>query len=238
MSIRYLICHGVGSQGEIYCGCELIARNSSWMEYLNDFFKIGWTIGMLCMMYRLNWNDLLTKGMCNEVYWVSDNMKEWSFMNLYMYQMSSPSHWGRANLGYETCWFSCLASNSLRSDGCGNVSLHFCKLITKTSFQIDRTSILTEFIVLQWVAKWLLSGNIMIKKFLPWKNAFSSFDRWWTVLFIWWMCNDMVWYNLKTKNIWSLNIIKLNIIKTKYYKNKYYIMKLYFSCWHTCPNIE
>ena len=32
---------------------------------------------------------------------------------------------------------------------------------------------------------------------------------------------DIVWCNLKTKTIWSLQI-----------------MKLYFTCWHTCPNIE
>ena len=32
-------------------------------------------------------------------------------------------------------------------------------------------------------------------------------------------CNDMVWYNLKTKNY-----MVTKYYKTKYYKNKYYIM--------------
>ena len=86
---------------EIYWESDLIARYSSWMEYLNDLFRIGWTNRMLCILYRLNRNDLSTRGMYNTTYRVSDNMKDQSFMNLNMFQMSSPSNWGRANLGCE-----------------------------------------------------------------------------------------------------------------------------------------
>ena len=46
-------------------------------------------------------------------------------MNLYMLQMSSPSHWVIANLGCETNWFSSLVSNSLTSEGFSNLGVSF-----------------------------------------------------------------------------------------------------------------
>ena len=52
------------------------------------------------------------------------------FMSLYMYKMFSPSHWGRANLGFETR-VSSLVNNDLRSKGFSNAGLSFCGLITK-----------------------------------------------------------------------------------------------------------
>ena len=58
------------------------------------------------------------------IYRVSDIMYE-SFTNLYIYQMFSPSHWGRDNLGCENSWFSSLVSNDLRSDGFSNAGLSF-----------------------------------------------------------------------------------------------------------------
>ena len=90
-----------------------------------------------------------------------------------MYQMFSPSHWGRANQGSETSWLSSLASNSLRSEGFSNVGLSYCELITETWFKFDRMSIPTKFIPLQTFARWLFNWNIMIKKFLSWKSAFT-----------------------------------------------------------------
>ena len=154
---------------EIYCKSDLIARYSSWMEYSYDFFRTGWTKGMLCILLRLNCSDFSTKGICNTTYKVPDNMKDWSFIHLHMYQMFSPSHWGRANHGCGTSWPSSLASNSLRFEGFSNVDLSFCELITETWSKIDRMSILTEFIPLWSVTKWLLNWNIVIKIFLLWK---------------------------------------------------------------------
>ena len=157
----------------IYCESDLIARYSSWMEYSNDIFRMGWTNRILSILHRLNWSDLSTRGMYSTTYRVSDNMKDWSLMNLYMFQMSSPFHWGRTNLRCEISWFSSLVSNSLRSDGFSNAGLGFCELITESWFKIDRMSILTEFIQLLRAPKWLLNWNITIKKFMSWKNAFS-----------------------------------------------------------------
>ena len=59
----------------MHCKSDLTARYSSWMEYLNDFFRTEWTKGMLCILYTLNCSDLSTKGICNITYRVSDNMK-------------------------------------------------------------------------------------------------------------------------------------------------------------------
>ena len=58
-------------------------------------------------------------------------MQDQSFINLYMYHMSSPSHWGGANLECETSGFSSFVSNSLMSDGFSNVGLRFCGLMTE-----------------------------------------------------------------------------------------------------------
>ena len=110
---------------EIYCESDLIARYSSWMEYLNDCLRIGWTTRMLCMLYKFKWHDLLTRGMCNTMYRVSDNKNDQSFMNLYIYQMHSPFHWGRANWDCKTSWFSSFVSNNLRSDGFSNAGFEF-----------------------------------------------------------------------------------------------------------------
>ena len=131
--------------------------------------------------------------MCSTTYRVSYIMNDGNFMNLYIYQMFSPSHWGRANLECETSCISSLVSNDLQSERFSNARFSFCELITNTWFKMDSISILTEFIPLQMVAKWFLNWNMMLKKFLSWKSAFSYFDRWWTVLFIWRMsfCNDL-----------------------------------------------
>ena len=65
--------------------------------------------------------------------------------------------------------------------------------MTEAWFRIDKMSILTDGILLWSITKWLLNWNIMMKKFLSWISAFSSLDRWCTVLLIWTMsfCNDL-----------------------------------------------
>ena len=155
------------------------------------FFRFGLTNRMLYILYRLNWSDLLTRGMCNMVYRVSDKMKDWNFMNLNICHMFSTFHWGRANLGCETSWFSSLVNINLRSDGFSNKGLGFWELIIGTWLKIDKMSILTAIMPLWRIAKLLINLNIIIKKFLSWKSAFSSFDRQWTVLFIWRMFSVM-----------------------------------------------
>ena len=52
-------------------------------------------------------------------------------MNLYMYQMFSLWHAGRANLGWETNLVSCLISNDVRSRGFNRAGVKFCELMTK-----------------------------------------------------------------------------------------------------------
>ena len=164
-------------ENKIYCkNCKVFFLDGAFKWFL----RIGCTNGMLCILFWLNWSHLSTRRMCNTAYRVSDNMKDQCFMNLYIHQMFSPSHWARANLGWEASWFSSLVSNSLRSDGLSNVGLSFCECITEMWFKIDRISTLTEFIPLGTVAKWLCNRNIITKKFLSWNSAFSSFDRWWS----------------------------------------------------------
>ena len=50
------------SGNEMYCESDLITRYSSGMEYSNDFLRIWWSKGILCILYRLNWSDLSTRG--------------------------------------------------------------------------------------------------------------------------------------------------------------------------------
>ena len=136
------------------------------LSILNDFLRIRWTNGILYILYRLNCNDLSTREMCSMTYRVPDIMNDSSLMKLYIYQMFSLFHWGRANLGCETSCVSSLVSNGLRSNRFSNAGLSFCELNTATWFKIDSIYILTKFIPFQRVAKWLLNWNMVIKKFL------------------------------------------------------------------------
>ena len=86
------------SSNEIYYASYLIARYSSWIEYLNDFLKVEGANGILCILYKLNCSDLLTRGMCSMIYRGSDIMNDQSFMNLYIYQIFLPFLWGRVNV--------------------------------------------------------------------------------------------------------------------------------------------
>ena len=63
----------------MYCKSDLIARYSSWIEYLNDSFRTWWAKGMLCILQRLNYNDLSTEGICNTTYRVSDKLNGLEF---------------------------------------------------------------------------------------------------------------------------------------------------------------
>ena len=58
---------------------------------------MGWAKGMLCILERLNYNDFSTKGICNTTYKVSHNIKDCSFINLYMY--FPLSIWEELNVG-------------------------------------------------------------------------------------------------------------------------------------------
>ena len=76
---------------EIYSLSDLIASYSSWIEYLNEFLRIGWTNGILCILYRLYCNDLSSREMSSITYKVSDIMNDQSFMNSYIYQIVDQS---------------------------------------------------------------------------------------------------------------------------------------------------
>ena len=78
---------------------------------------IQWTNGILCILNRLNWSDLSTRGMCSTTYKVLDIMNDCNFMNLYMYHMFSPFYSGKANLGCDTNCASNLISRDIRSNG-------------------------------------------------------------------------------------------------------------------------
>ena len=148
---------------------------------------IFWELDGLMEYYvfcRLNCNDLSTRG-C--IIWHIGFLTTWtiSFMNLYIYQMFSPPHCGRANLRCETSRVSSLESNGLRSKWLCNTGLSFCKLIIDTWSKIDRIFVLNEFIPLWRVVKWLPNWNMITKKFLSWKSGFSSFDRWDSIINLW-----------------------------------------------------
>ena len=74
-------------------------------------------------------------------------------MNLNMYQIFSPCHAGRVNLGCETNLVSSLVSKDMRSRGFNRAGVNFCELMTKILFIIDRMSILRELIPLWRVAR-------------------------------------------------------------------------------------
>ena len=133
---------------------------------------------------RWNWSDLSTKGMCSTTYKVLDIMKGCSFMNLYMYQMFLSFYSGKANLGCDTSCASNLFSRDIRSSGFSKVGVSFWELMTETWFTMDKMSIPTECIPLQSIGIWLLSWNMIMKKFLSCIRALSSLERWCTVLFI------------------------------------------------------
>ena len=185
MAIWHLACHYISAQWKwnvlwVWSNCKVLFLDGVFKSCLEDWMD-QWN-SMYSIQIKLKW--FIKWGVCHMTYRVFDVMNDQNFINLYVYEMFSPSHLGRADLGCEPTWASSLVSNDLRSKGLRKAGLSFCKLINETWFKFI-VSILTEFIPMWRVAKWLLNWNMIIKKFLSWKSAFSSFDRQWTVLFIW-----------------------------------------------------
>ena len=89
------------SGNKMYCESDLLARYSSWMEYLKDFLRIGWTNGILCILYRLSWSDLLTRG---RVVWHAECLTSWMFEFHELVHIANvfTISLGRAKLGCET----------------------------------------------------------------------------------------------------------------------------------------
>ena len=69
--------------------------------------------------------------MCKTAYKVSDIMKDHSFINLYIYQISSLCHAGRANLGCDTNLVSNLVNKDVRSRELNRAGVSFCELMTE-----------------------------------------------------------------------------------------------------------
>ena len=158
LTIWDLACHYVCTNWKwIYWPSDLMAGYSSWMVYWNDFWSVRWTSGALWILNKWNCNDLSTRRMCRTAYKVSDNMKDWSFMNLYMYQIFSPCQAGRINIGHEINLVSILLSRDLGSSGFNRAGVSFCELMMENWFIICRMSILRELILLQRVARQLLN---------------------------------------------------------------------------------
>ena len=111
----------VVSGNKMYCSSNLMVRYSSWIEYLNDFLRFGWTNGILCILNRWNWSDLSTRGMCSTTYKVFEIMNDCSFIKLYIHNMFSPFHSGKANFGCDTNCASNLISSDIRSNGFSKV---------------------------------------------------------------------------------------------------------------------
>ena len=95
--------------------------------------------------------------MCYTAYKVSDNMKDHSFMNLYIYQMFLPCHAGRANMGCDTNFDSNLVSKDVRSRGLKRAGVSFCEIMIEILFIIDRILVLREFNPFQSVTRQLLN---------------------------------------------------------------------------------
>ena len=134
---------------------------------------IGWTKGMLCILNRWNCN-LSTKGMCSTAYKVLDIMNDQSFMNWYIYHMFSPFHSGTANLRCDTNCASNLISSDFRSNGFSKARVSFLELMIEAWYRIDKMYILTECIPFWSASRWLLSWNMMMKKFLSCIRVLSS----------------------------------------------------------------
>ena len=101
--------------------------------------------------------------------------------------MFLPFHSGKANLGCDTNCASNSFRRDIRSNGFSKVGVSFWELMTETWFRIDKMSVLTECIPLQSIAMWLLSWNMMMKKFLSCIRALSSLERQCPVLSTWTM---------------------------------------------------
>ena len=69
-------------------------------------------------------------------------------MNLYMYQMFSPFHSGKVNLGCDTNCVSNLFCSDIRSSGLSTVGVSFWELMLEMWFRMGKMSILTESIPL------------------------------------------------------------------------------------------
>ena len=111
-------CHVLCLSGnKIYCPSNLIARYSSWIAYWNEFLSVGWTSGILGILKRWNCSDLSIRRIWRTTCKVSDIMKDWCFMNLYMYHIFSLCHAAKANLGCETNLVSSLIINEVRLRG-------------------------------------------------------------------------------------------------------------------------
>ena len=95
--------------------------------------------------------------MCKTEYKVFDIMKGLNFMNLYIYQIFSPCHVGRANLQCDIKLESNLISKDVRSQGLSKIGVHYCEIKSEILFVMDKMFILREFNLLQRVTRWLLS---------------------------------------------------------------------------------
>ena len=61
-------------------------------------------------------------------------MKDHNFMSLYIYQIFSPCHAGRASLGCDTNLDSNLTSKDVRSWGLSRIGVNFCELMSEILF--------------------------------------------------------------------------------------------------------
>ena len=104
-------------------------------------------------------------------------MNDCSFMNLYMYNMLSLFHSGKANLKCDTNCVYNLTSRDIRSDGFSKVGMNVREVMAETWFRIDKMSILNECIPLQSVARWFFSWNMKRKMFLYCIRALSFFRK-------------------------------------------------------------
>ena len=81
--------------------------------------------------------------MCKTAHKVFDIIKKCNFMNLYIYQIFSPCHAGRANLGCDTNLDSNLISKDVRSWGHSTAGVQFCEFMIEIWFTVDKMIILS-----------------------------------------------------------------------------------------------
>ena len=86
-------------------------------------------------------------------------------MSLYIYQIFSLCHVGRANLQCDTNIDSNLISKDLRSWGLSRDGVSFYELMIEIWFTMDKRLILREFNLLQGVTMLFLIWNITTKSF-------------------------------------------------------------------------
>ena len=91
--------------------------------------------------------------MCKTAYKVFAIMKACNFMNLYIYQIFSPFHAGRDNLGHDSNLDPNLIGKDMRSWGCSRAGVNFSELISEILFIMDKIFILREFNQLQTVTR-------------------------------------------------------------------------------------